>query len=1272
MNGQLNIGGTVSVVDPGSSVHGLRVEAWDDGQCEPVCLGHDLVDRDGRYRIAACPPDDGCPPRVFLRIRDRDNRLIHDGRQASCACPPDGSATLDVELANETLWWHTANPTSWQRPDGPLIDPVVFADINDAATALLQADERPDVLCGLPSLHVFQGILADGWDTLRGDLEAARRLRGTLDLLCDSVGGCGGDSEAGLTAAVAEIFARECEPELECGEPAPEPERRAGCPPACGCGCDDAADPRCPCRPTAVDLDGVSILIMAALHVSCGHEPTARRHITALIDQLCRLDHLATVHTAVTRALCGDQADRRHARELLTMLARDCEGPRCCGDGLGCCATCLDDRLAGCLADAVCAWKTIECFRVTDVSPARACPGDTVELCGTGFGDVPGVVVFRERNRLDYGPVGQVVDWCCDGIRVVVPQGAGCGLTLRLPDRTAKVCGRYLDVRPIGCFDAQFEGTSPEILKFDVAGREDGDCLEPGSPLVVSWTACATDRVQVQIVNDETGAVIDELDPAPERGRWRFDGSGFTETTRVRVRVVADGQCSPPQVERSISLVYQARPDLTVEGLEVTQALQHYRSDDHLTDAADRGPDNSLRLVTGKTAWVRVYLRSGQDPLFDGGQLAGIDGTLTVERRVGGVWSVIDTLTSQNGPVVAQDDFVSYSAERGDIDATLNFVVPASLMTGLLRFTANVASPYECPGNRAEGRCRVDVNLEQRLRAAFITIAYDGPNGDGTANLNLPAPDLATCQNEVSWALKAWPISDADVRIADTFTTSTPLNDPIPNAGGCSPSWQPLLQNVADAADLDAAANPDDWVYYGILPNGVPTLNGGCNWAASGGFAGRPVTYAHEIGHQFGLPHARCGGVGAGNANYPVYEPYDLPVDMEANPISATNWTMASIGEFGLDIDSGAIADPAFAEDFMSYCGPRWIGVFTHEYLEEDTRLDPVTVPTGSGPATARRIVDSEAALVPDRGSTVEPLVVVTGVVNPDGSVEIGRVIRVDGRYRVRGRRDTRTAQLVGADGEILDYDAIQLMTSIGSCGCGSDCCDDDPGRPEPVSFRAYLRNLADGAAIRVVDCDDEMVSERPCPERPPTLSRVRAGINKAGRLRITWTAESHGPDSWTGVRWSDDDGTRWNVLSSNVEGRAVELPLDRIPAGDIRFQVLVSDGFHTVTAESGAIEVPERLPVVAILYPRSPDRVYNDRQIHLRGSASAPGSTTGSMSGEFVWSIEGTEVGRGRDVWVDNPGVGSHRLELRVTSVNGETGTAVEEIVVIGSDPIE
>ena len=33
---------------------------------------------------------------------------------------------------------------------------------------------------------------------------------------------------------------------------------------------------------------------------------------------------------------------------------------------------------------------------------------------------------------------------------------------------------------------------------------------------------------------------------------------------------------------------------LSIHGVEVTQSIQYYRAEEHLTDPADRGPDNSL------------------------------------------------------------------------------------------------------------------------------------------------------------------------------------------------------------------------------------------------------------------------------------------------------------------------------------------------------------------------------------------------------------------------------------------------------------------------------------------------------------------------------------------------------------------------------------------------------------------------------------------------------------------------------------------------------
>ena len=91
---------------------------------------------------------------------------------------------------------------------------------------------------------------------------------------------------------------------------------------------------------------------------------------------------------------------------------------------------------------------------------------------------------------------------------------------------------------------------------------------------------------------------------------------------------------------------------LHIDGIEVTQAIQYRSAADHLTDPADRGADNSIRLVANKSARVRVYVRNRP------AALPGVTGTVMVQKRRYGVW-VDAGLLMQLGPAA-----VTRSEER--------------------------------------------------------------------------------------------------------------------------------------------------------------------------------------------------------------------------------------------------------------------------------------------------------------------------------------------------------------------------------------------------------------------------------------------------------------------------------------------------------------------------------------------------------------------------------------------------------------------------------
>ncbi len=1260
----IELTGRVRRTDTREGVHGLRAELVVDCDGERSALGSALSDREGRFHICGPWPRDPCCA-LHLVLYDCEGRPIHDTAKEGCGLTPMPDRELDVDLPPATLWWHLRCCESFECPSDPLLAREVLDDITEAFDVLgiARLKRGGEILeClqrSVPLIGRFDRLLADACATLEGDLEAGERVRDAMQLLCSDRGDrcCCADGSA-HEAFLAGVFESEVSPASPATEDDDCAEQQAPVDPCAPC---PTPDPTCPCRDHLIAEDKVQALVMAILQISCGHRDTARTYLAALLEQLCRFELIGALHRAAVPATCGDEAAAQQFRDVLEVVSQRC------GAGLCCCEACIDEARAGCIRDAVAAWKHVSCWTVTSIDPVRACPGDRVVICGRGFGRQPGTVSFRTKGSLDYGLEAQPELWTESRIEVVVPERAGCGLVPRPRPTTLGVCGRHVDVRPLGCMEAEFEGTSPEILKFVVKDLADGACLRPGTPIRLRWKTCAVDRVRVEIRNRKTGSVIAAQDPADPRGRWDFTQTHFTETTEVQVRIVASGKCKPPQVSRDFDFIFQNPPKLSVDGMEITQAIQHYRAAQHLTDPADRGPDNSLRLVTGKSAWVRVYLRSGQIPGFDGGLLGDVSGTLTVERRTGGIWSQVAVLSPQNGPVDARDAFVSYDAERGNIDTTLNFVVPAAMMTGLLRFTADVASPYpQCPGNRASRSLTADVNLTQTLNAAFITIGYNGPNAANNGTLNLPAPTLAQCQAETAWALTTFPVnSQPNVRIAGTFVTNTPLNDPRSCPGCCSPNWQPLLQTVAQLVALDQAANPGgNWVYYGIINNGIPVTVPGCNWGATGGLAGRPATYAHEIGHQFGLPHARCGNAGAGNAAYPVYEPYDLPVDVPANPIGSTNWTMASIGEYGLDINDGSIANPNNAEDFMSYCAPRWISRFTHNFLVNRPELTPQVIATGSGAGAARVIKDEEPGLGPDPDA-IAPRIDLFAVLDGD-EVEVTAVSRVATRYLVG------TAQATGYTAELLDGDTVLAADSLyaftgeggsrnppgggGGCDCGGS--GGLAARRQRRLLRAMLDDVAEGDCLRVLDPEGEVVWERGRPSTRCKLQRVRVTLDEqTSDIKLSWHAvTAKGAVGRVAVRWSDDGGDTWRAHTAGLTGRDTTLEGCRLPRGRVCFQLLLDDGFSTVTAETEELELAHpRAPELTILAPTEGAHIPGERQIHLLGVVGEAHACD-PQSEPLVWSIDGVEVGEGHDLWVTAPRPGKHTVEL---SVRGRDQTA-------------
>jgi len=114
----------------------------------------------------------------------------------------------------------------------------------------------------------------------------------------------------------------------------------------------------------------------------------------------------------------------------------------------------------------------------------------------------------------------------------------------------------------------------------------------------------------------------------------------------------------------------------SIDGVEITQSIQYYKADQHLQDPNDRGPDNSLALVSGKATYVRTYVHAVA-------QTQMLKGVLHLERRNGTIWSPAGTYKSVSN--VEAKTNAAYQQQRESLGATVAFKLPAEVVNGDLR-----------------------------------------------------------------------------------------------------------------------------------------------------------------------------------------------------------------------------------------------------------------------------------------------------------------------------------------------------------------------------------------------------------------------------------------------------------------------------------------------------------------------------------------------------------------------------------------------------------
>ena len=571
-----------------------------------------------------------------------------------------------------------------------------------------------------------------------------------------------------------------------------------------------------------------------------------------------------------------------------------------------------------------------------------------------------------------------------------------------------------------------------------------------------------------------------------------------------------------------------ARGDLVVTGAEITQVIQHFRSDDHL-DTSNVFPDNSIRLIAGRPTVARLYVdydrNSGLPPIDR------LSGSLTLFNPGGST-----TLAPLQSITPRRD----VSINRRRRDHTLNFLIPDTASVGQVNLFATVFDATDDTQTSAPFERTIQFDQQPPLRILAVGINYTGDDvDDGAGPGDLDAPTEADFVDTLEFTDRIFPIPSVTITDYRTMDYDRDVESDIDD--GCD-----KLGDLRDAVS-DFVGDSDD-IVYGLFGPGLNTGSvGGCGGRGVGvGFVGRGETAAHEIGHALGRKHAPCDNITRcasplnTDGRYPVYSGYDSD----------------SIGEYGFDPTStfGTVRDPATSHDVMGYSGGRWISPYTYKALMSAVPGSPISGANATATSVGRVDQDNEWLRVK------QPKLFLRLDIDRDGPT-LHPSFHYDALPRpVTGEPTDYILEIVGAKGRRLRR--VCLYADAAGCGCGA-------GKDFPIRIRHAVAFDRRATGIVLYRCD-EPIAEWEVPEPPRVEVDCRPDRDDPSSVVLTWDVTSSDGDDvkedgfWSLVQWQDRFGT-WRGLAPRQTATRLHVPRrPRGTSGSVRYRVLVTTGIAT------------------------------------------------------------------------------------------------------------
>ncbi len=460
--------------------------------------------------------------------------------------------------------------------------------------------------------------------------------------------------------------------------------------------------------------------------------------------------------------------------------------------------------------------------------------------------------------------------------------------------------------------------------------------------------------------------------------------------------------------------------NLRVDGVYLVQSVQSY--------------DRSVPLVRDRDALLRVFVTANQVNTA----VPDVDVTLYAS----GV--PVAELT-----IPAPGFATPLAPDEATLNSSWNVILDKSLIQSSLSIVATVD-----PGNSvAEGDetdnvfpasgtpLPLDVRTVPPFEVTLVPVITRANTRRGDVTDANRADYLET-------SMRIHPLVSWDATVHAAYTTTTSLALQSDNGNG---AWGTILAEVNSLRLAESSMRH----YYGVVnPNyssgvaGIGYVGGdpaALGWDRPGS---RGSVAAHEWGHNWGRPHAPCGGAANPDDNYP--------------------YANGEIGVIGYDLMNETLV-PADAHDLMGYCSNEWISDYT--YLAILSWRGNSSLSRGSGAAVQSgmlvwgRIENGRAVLEPAVRVAARPSLPARA-----------------GPYRLEGLADDGS-RLFG-----LDFAATEVADDPGG---GEHFAFVVPMRPERATRLASLQLAGPGTR-----------ASRKLGSEVPAVRVTRAG---GGRIALHW-----------------------------------------------------------------------------------------------------------------------------------------------------------------------